>query len=566
MKAKLPRVVRRPRPSLAFTAAALLLQVMLAGCDNDKKTAETSPVPATTPSLAASAPAEKTAATPNPNATAPIPFKLEVVEVANSAMPKIHSYASATADGKWLIIGGRNVGLHGFNRDKNNFPSSAQNTVAYVIDPGANKLLGSVDLLKALTPRLAGPLSATSAQSVQLGNNLFIVGGYGADLESPGNITTFGSIIKIDVPGLINAILTNPSTIPTFFAQIPKPDHRLQVTGGDLKAFQDMFFLAYGQDFTGFYSVENKDYNRAGGQSQKYNETVRVFTLKSDLSIDTFQNDDGPYDESLPYHRRDLNVVDIIQADGVTPAIVVYGGVFRAGQVAGLTTPIDIAFPPTSPSPSPGSIPSLPPPVVQKSFQQGLNHYDCANLTIFDQASSSSFTTLLGGISQYHYDPQTNTLIQDHVDLDNGGVDGLPFINSVSTIQHLPTPGAFAQFIQPTPLPGLVGTGARFLFNPAVKAAGAMFENGVFKLAGLSGRTLVGHMVGGIESYGPYSGLVTQNPSTIASTRLFEIWVTPEPSKVIPMPPIPTSTTPYPPPSATPGASPAGTPPASPSP
>jgi hypothetical protein len=563
MKAKLPRVMRRARPSLAFTAAALLLQVMLAGCDNEKKTADTSPVPATTQSPSASAPAEKATATPNPNATATIPFKLEVVEVANSTMPAVHSYASATADGKWLIIGGRIVGVHGFNPGNNNFPSSAQNTVAYVIDPGANKVLGSVDLVQALTPQLAGPLSATSAESVQLGNNLFVVGGYGTDLESPGKITTFGSMIKIDVPGLINAIVTNaPKTaFPAFFAQIPAPDNRLKVTGGDLKAFQDMFFLAYGQDFTGFYSVENKDYNRAGGQFQKYNETVRVFTLNADLSINTFQNDDGPYDESLPYHRRDLNVVDIIQAEGVTPAIVVYGGVFRAGQVAGLTTPIDIAFPPASPSPSPGSTPSLPPPVVQKSFQQGLNHYDCANLTIFDQASSSSFTNLLGGISQYHYDPQTNTLIQDQVDLNNGGVDGLPFINSVSTIQHLPTPGAFAQFIQPTPLPGLVGTGARFLFNPAVQAAGAMYENGVFKLAGLSGRTLVGHMVGGIESYGPYSGLVTQNPSTIASTRLFEIWVTPGPSSVIPMPPIPTSTTPYPPgknPSAT--AQPTGTP------
>jgi hypothetical protein len=563
MKAKLPRVARRARPSLAFTAAALLLQVMLAGCDNDKKTAETTPVPATTQSPSASAPAEKATATPNPNATATIPFKLEVVEVANSTMPAVHSYASATADGKWLIIGGRIVGVHGFNPGNNNFPSSAQNTVAYVIDPGANKVLGSVDLVQALTPQLAGPLSATSAESVQLGNNLFVVGGYGTDLEAPGKITTFGSIIRIDVPGLINAIVTNaPKTaFPAFFAQIAAPDNRLKVTGGDLKAFQDMFFLAYGQDFTGFYSVENKDYNRAGGQFQKYNETVRVFTLNADLSINTFQNDDGPYDESLPYHRRDLNVVDIIQADGVTPAIVVYGGVFRAGQVAGLTTPIDIAFPPASPSPSPGSTPSLPPPVVQKSFQQGLNHYDCANLTIFDQASSSSFTNLLGGISQYHYDTQTNTLIQDQVDIANGGVDGLPFINSVSTIQHLPTPGAFAQFIQPTPLPGLVGTGARFLFNPAVKAAGAMFENGVFKLAGLSGRTLVGHMVGGIESYGPYSGLVTQNPSTIASTRLFEIWVTPGPSSVIPMPPIPTSTTPYPPgknPSAT--AQPTGTP------
>jgi hypothetical protein len=545
MKAKSLSVRRGSRPSLALTAAAILFQVVLASCDSDKKTAETSPVPAKTQTPSASAPADKAVAMATSNATATLPFKLEVVEVANSTMPGVHSYASATADGKWLIIGGRIAGLHGFNSGNNNFPRSSANTVAYVIDPSANKVLGSVDLVKSLPPQLAGPLTATSAESAQLDTNLFVVGGYGTDLQS-GNITTFGSIIKIDVPGLINAIVTN-APIAGYFTQNPAPDNRLKVTGGDLKTFQGTFYLAYGQDFTGFYSVENKDYNRAGGQFQKYNETVRVFTLNPDLSIATFQNDDGAYDDTLPYHRRDLNVVDIIQADGVTPALVVYGGVFRAGQVAGLTAPIDIAFPIPSPT-------AIPAPVVRKSFQQALNHYDCANLTIFDPGSASSFTTLLGGISQYHYDPSTNTLIQDQVDLANGGVDGLPFIDSISTIQHQPDPGAFAQFIQPSPLPGLVGAGARFLFNPSVKASGALFENGVIKLASLGGRTLVGHMVGGIESYGPYSGLVTRSPSTIASPRLFEIWVTPGPSKVLPMPPIPSSTTPYPPASITPAA------------
>jgi hypothetical protein len=560
MKIKSPHAARCRRPFPGFATFAILSQFILAGCDPDTKKADTTPVPTTAATAAVAGPSAKSlaVANPNANATASLPFKLEVVEVTNSTLPAVQSFASATADGKWLIIGGRIAGLHGFNPDNNNFPRSSANTVAYVIDPGANKVLGSVDLVKSLPAQLAGPLTATSAESAQLGNNLFIVGGYGTDLQS-GNITTFGSIIKIDVPGLINAIVSN-APIAGFFTQNPTPDNRLKVTGGDLKAFQDMFFLAYGQDFTGFYSVENRDYNRAGGQFQKYNETIRVFTLNPDMSIATFQNDDGPYDDSLPYHRRDLNVVDIIQADGVTPAAVVYGGVFRAGQVAGLTAPIDIPFPAPSSSASPSgtpSVPIFPAPVVQKSFQQALNHYDCANLTIFDQASSSSFTNLLGGISQYHYNWLTNSLTQDQVDL-SIGVDGLPFINTISTIQHQPTAGQFAQFIQPAALPGLVGTGARFLFNPAVKAAGAMFENGVFKLASLNGRTLVGHMVGGIESYGPYSGLACQNPSTIASPRFFEIWVTPGASPVIPMPAIPTSTTPHP--AGTPCPSPAGTP------
>lgn len=533
MKANFLDVARCSRPSFTFHTLALLVSAALAGCspDSETKTAPITPVPTTSPRSSAAATSDKALA----NATATLPFKVEVVEVANSALPPVHSYACGMADGKWLILGGRIAGLHGFANDNNNFPRSSANTVAYVIDPGANKVLGSVDLVKSLSPQLAGPLTATSAESAQVGGDLFIVGGYGTDLKS-GSITTFGSIIKVDVAGLIKAI-TSSAPIAGYFTQNPTPDNRLKVTGGELKTFQNMFYLAYGQDFTGFYSVENRDYNRAGGQFQKYTETVRVFTLNPDLSIATFQNLNGAYDDSLPYHRRDLNVVDIIQADGVTPAVVVYGGVFRAGQVAGQTAPIDIAFP--NPSPT-----ATPAPVVQKSFQQALNHYACASVTVFDQNSASSFTTLLGGISQYHYDPQTNTLIQDQVDLAKG-VDGLPFIDSISTIQHQPNPGAFAQFIQPSPLPGLIGTGARFLFSPAVQPAGQLFDNEVIKLASLKGRTLVGHMVGGIESYGPYSGLVTKNPSTIASPRLFEIWITPGPSNVIPMPPLPSGPTPF---------------------
>jgi len=129
-------------------------------------------------------------------ATATLPFKVEVIEVPSSALPPVHSYSSATAEGKWLILGGRIAGLHGFANSKDNFPRSSANTYAYVIDPVANKVLGSVDLVKALPPQLAGPLTATNPEFVQVGGNLFIVGGYGMDLKS-GDLTTFGSITRL---------------------------------------------------------------------------------------------------------------------------------------------------------------------------------------------------------------------------------------------------------------------------------------------------------------------------------------------------------------------------------
>ena len=54
--------------------------------------------------------------------TATLPFKVEVIEVAGSNLPAVHSFASATADGKWLILGGRTGGLHGFGSGNDNFP------------------------------------------------------------------------------------------------------------------------------------------------------------------------------------------------------------------------------------------------------------------------------------------------------------------------------------------------------------------------------------------------------------------------------------------------------------
>jgi len=484
-----------------------------------------SPSPAPPATSADGTAAPRTAAASGPT----LPFKLELVEVTGSTLPALHSFSSATSNGKWLIIGGRTAGLHGFGSGTNNFPRSTANTVAYVIDPATNTVDGSVDLVAALPAKLAGPLTATNPEFVQVGTSLYIVGGYGKDLTTAqGNMTTFGSVVKVDVPGLIQAIV-NKTSITSFFAQSPESDNRLKVTGGGLGQANGTFYLAFGQDFTGDYSIENSDYNRAGGQFQKYTEKVRIFTLASNLSISTFSQADGGYDPSLPYHRRDLNMTDIIQADGHTPGATVYGGVFMAGQVAGHTTPIDINY--TNPA---------SPVTLQTGFHQALNQYDCARLTIFDQASASSFTTFLGGISQYHYDSASNVLVRDQLDLQRG-VDGLPFITTISTIQRGPA-AAFSQYIQPTPLPTWLGADGQFLIASGVP----VFDNGVIQLASLQGRTLVGYMYGGIQSGGPYSTLVTTQPGTAASNRLFQIYITPGATAVIAMPPLPTKTTPWP--------------------
>ena len=476
-----------------------------------------------------------------PAASATIPFKIELVETNSTKLPGLHSFCFSEGFSVCLVLGGRNAGLHGFANGTNNFPRSTANTKAYVLDFALDKVVGSVDLVQNLRPELAGPLTASNQEFVQSGTDLYIVGGYGTDLTS-GEMTTFGSLIKVDVLGLMQAILSGSTNVGPYFKQIPSPDNRLKVTGGSLKLLDGTFYLVFGQDFTGSYSVQNRDYNRAGGQFQKYTQKVRVFTLNPDLSIAKFAQIDGGYNPSLPYNRRDLNVANVLLPDAATPAATVYGGVFKAGQVAGQTTPIDLfltSF--VASTNNPNTV------TLYTNFNQGLSHYDCANLTVFDSASKSCFTTLLGGISQFHYNSQSNILVQDTLDLANG-VDGLPFISTISTIQRSQqgTNVSFAQFIQPVSLPSLLGADGQFIRNSFLLPGSQIAPNGVIKLGGLAGRTLVGHFYGGIESFGPYSGLVTNNPATFASSRLFEVYVTPGASSVTPMPPLPTHTTPYP--------------------
>jgi hypothetical protein len=450
-----------------------------------------------------------------------IPFSVEWEEVAQAAaLPALQSLAIAVVDGSWLALSGRTTGMHGFASGSNNFPRSGFNKFVYLIDPKVPRVVGHFDLTR-LGPELGDPLTSTNVQSIQDGNDFFVIGGYGLD-SVQRKMVTFDTVVRVRADALAKTLRDgtgDPEKIRAFFAIGHDP--RLQVTGGELKKLGDQFLLVFGQTFNGEYSVSLAEYNRLGGMQQKYTEKVRAFTLNSTLAIQTFNQFDGGFDSSLPYNRRDFVVSDAIRPDG-TPAVQVYGGVFKAGQVAGLLTPIEIDGPPIK---------------VRwvKTFFQGLNHYDCAHIDLFDPSDKSQLTVLLGGISQFHYNAKKGALLRDQADLDRG-IDGLPFIDTVSIIRRNAA-GEYAQYVWPKPLPCLMGAEARFVPLSDAKP----FANGVLNLANLSGRTLVGYVHGGIEATRPYSA--QPGGSTKSSNRLFRIWITPGLTKVLPLPPIPTEVT-----------------------
>jgi hypothetical protein len=457
-------------------------------------------------------------ASANPQAaTTSLPFRLEVKEVPVAASaPAIQSIVVAPAGERFLLIGGRTSGMHGFSKGPNNFPPAGQNRLITLFDPGAGNVAGSLDI-DVLGAALADPLASTNAQECLDGTTCYVIGGYGLD-SSTNSMVSFDTVTRFDAVALAALIAKgekDPTKLRALFAQGHDP--RFKICGGDLRLIGGRFALVFGHQFDGAYTSSLSGYNRAGGMQQRYSEVVRTFTLSTDLRVATYAQY-GPFSANLPFHRRDMNVSDRVRPDGKF-GLTVYGGVFRAGQFVPHQQAVDID--PVA-GPNPGlSVAQVGP------FRQATNHYECPVFTVYHAASGNHYTTLLGGISQYGVETNDGVrLVSSPVDVAKGQV-GMQFVDVVSTIVRS-RDGTTAQYLQPVRLPGLLGTSGSFL--PSCKAP--RYTNGVIHLAGLTDRTLVGFVYGGIEAAAPDR---VDGPTT-ASRRLFQVWLTPGPAVVMRLP------------------------------
>ena len=447
----------------------------------------------------------------------PLPFALELQELAFDGLPALHSFAFAQSGGKWLIVGGRTNGLHSFTRSRgsqppqNAFPPNHANRRVWVIDPATGQSWSSP--LQNLTPALADALSANNTESYQDGNFLYVIGGYGLDSQS-NKMTTFGTLTALKVQETIQAVINNQPLAPhiqqvtTYTDQTRGGAARslyFQAAGGGLEKVGNFFYLVFGQLFDGLYSVDPGDAGRWPIQ-QKYTERIVVLTITPEplaaTAVKVFEQD--PNDFSAPYHRRDLNVVAALRPGGV-PRITAYGGVFFPGRDSAYQEPIYLDG---------GDNPDTATVTVDKSYQQLMSQYQCPTLLLFNSPTGDMFTALFGGISLHYFDPKTGRFRRD---------DGLPFIDDITALVHR-ADGTSAEYLLPVSLPRLLGTNMVFIPRPAVSHA----ANGVLLLDSIQGRTLVGHLYGGIVSNTLHSGPQAQNTS--ASNAVFEVWLTPGPA------------------------------------
>ncbi|MBS1786247.1 MAG: hypothetical protein JST85_00915 [Acidobacteria bacterium] len=470
---------------------------------------------------------------------AAIPYSITLDGFSIAGFPGIHSAVVAGAPEKLVLLGGRRNGLHGFppNREAAQgpaFPKTEANDTIYVLDLANKKLLGSAPV-GTLPLKVANQFKANNTQYELVNGWLYVMGGYGADAKT-GTLTTLSYVTVVNFDALTDAVINHKALDSAFAAaNIVQFDHpALAVTGGDLETLPDNaggtdFVLAFGHQYDG-------EYTPGGGLvNQIYSDGVRVFRFDyppnsakpSKLNFVTAVPNPtgGQMDPENPYHRRDLTVKSSLDASG-NRRLAAYGGVFKGGRMEGFLNPVFVS--------SGSNTVTLTP---NTTTAQLMSQYDTAAIQLFDNRGGVGvmYTTLFGGISQFYWDAASQTLKHDAVNLSQG-VDGLPFINSVSTLkmsaandtgnqylhvgQTMPPTSAIPLCTTPTGTVAALYGGAETKF--VIASGTPQTTPGVLQLGSITSPSVVGFMVGGIASTAPYP-----NGATCACSIFYQVTLNP---------------------------------------
>jgi len=384
-----------------------------------------------------SGPGPETSEPPPPPSSDPptgaVPFTLALEAFSIDGLPGLHSFAAAGTADQLVLLAGRTNGLHGFAPSRQaaefpSFPKEYANDTVYVVNLTTGTLLGQAKVT-ALPQPYVNQLTASNTQYWLEDGFLYIVGGYGPD-PATGTLVTLPYVTVIDFAALVSTVTAGGALDATFAAANMTSVQQLAaaITGGDVQVFGGQMLLAYGHRFDG-------EYTPGGGQAlQQYSNSVRVFTFNASRGTDSIEAT-VEYQGSVPdtttglspdnpYHRRDLTVKPAFNPQG-DQRIAVYGGVFKGGRQEGYVHPLYI-----DPGTSFGIAVS-----EDTDATQWLSQYDCATIQLYSATAQAQYSTFFGGISFYYWDPACACLKHDPVDIFGKGVDGLPFINSISTFK-----------------------------------------------------------------------------------------------------------------------------------
>lgn len=389
----------------------------------------------------------------------PFPYTLRLAQTEIPGMPGLQSFAYATWQGKWLLVGGRKDGLHR-RQPFASFDEAGQNSFIYVVDPARKKVWKRS--LEKFPATIAEQFMSTNMQFCQTGNKLILAGGYGYSKSSDGHITYPAlTVIKADL--LIDAIVM-AKPIKNMIVQIS--DERMAVTDGRLALSGDTLMMAGGQRFDGSYNPMGPDHGP--GFSQQYSNEIRKFSIEFENDVPVIKNYSAIRD-SINLHRRDYNLVPQVFENEVT-GYTMYSGVFQYNQDLPFTNFVDIRS---------GTY------FVNNEFSQKYSHYHSAVLPVYNKLTASMYSIFLGGIAQY-YPGANGKLVDDK---------NVPFTKTISVIKRNGT--TTTELYLPVQMHGYTGAAAEFIFSPEIK----MFSDGIADAGSFKNEeVLVGYIVGGISS------------------------------------------------------------------
>jgi hypothetical protein len=410
-------------------------------------------------------------------------FPFEVVLKADSiaGFNGLHSFAYGQRNGKVLLIGGRPDGIHA-RQPFNAFPASLNNQILQVLDLQTKQYWSRT--LAELSVTLQEQLQSTNMNFYQDGNSLILAGGY-AYSNSANDHITFPYLTRIDLDGLISAVLAN-TTITPYFEQIQ--DDRFAVTGGNIGKIGSQYYLVGGHRFDGRYNPMNNP-----TFVQAYVDGLQKFELSAPgqaLAVLNYQL----VTDQVNLHRRDYNLVPHVYPNGET-GYLISSGVFQINADLPFLYPVEIK--------SSGH-------TAVNGFSQYLSNYHSSKFSAYDSASGTIHHLFLGGLSQYYY--QNGTLLND---------PNVPFVRTISRLAQ-GLDGAYQEYVLGTEMPALLGASAEFIHLEQVPH----YASEIIDLSALSGDSvLIGHVVGGIKS--PTLNPFTNNNTgvTDANALIYQVWL-----------------------------------------
>jgi len=229
-------------------------------------------------------------------------YTLHVDSIFNTNAPALQSFAHGTHKGDWLLFAGRTNskdslgGLHDLDTSYTtsaSFPKQSfnENIFVYNVKNDQRYSISYDKLLKVVEKNFSEYDSIlkenrsvfvnTNSQVAQLGEFMYLIGGYGPpDANSTSKYTTYNQIAKIHVPSLINLVKGNDTAVDKNKLFAFGKHKNLVATGGELQivgnAEDPNFYLVGGHNF-GYSCVENCD-----AFHQKYQDAVYPFKIEHD--------------------------------------------------------------------------------------------------------------------------------------------------------------------------------------------------------------------------------------------------------------------------------------------